>query len=118
MIVFLPSLILAAFIWFNRVAWVRILVLQQQLAVYKRKVKKPLLKNRDRLFWTLLSRLWRDWASDLIFVKPETVTRWRKRQFREFWRWKSQSGSAGLLCPPQRRFRMPSTCRSAKLLGY
>jgi hypothetical protein len=75
MIVFLQSLILAAFVWFNRVAWVRILVLQQQLAVYKRKVKKPLLKNRDRLFWMLLLRIWRYYASDLIFAKPDTVTR-------------------------------------------
>ena len=53
--------------------------------MYKRKVKKPPLNNRDRLFRTLLSGGWRDWASDLIVVKPETVIRWREREFRGFW---------------------------------
>jgi len=83
-IVALQSLNLAIFAWFNRVAWVRILVLRQQLAVYRRKSKKPVLKNRDRLFWSLLSRVWRDWISELVLVKPETVIQWRKRKFREF----------------------------------
>jgi transposase InsO family protein len=64
-------------------------------------VKKPLLNNRDRLFWTLLSKVWRDWASDLIFVKPDTVTRWRKRKFREFWRWKSHSKSGRPAIPKE-----------------
>jgi hypothetical protein len=54
------ALNLVVFSWFNRTAALRILVLRQQLAVYKRKVKKPLLNNRDRLFWTLLSKVWRD----------------------------------------------------------
>ncbi len=54
--------------------------------MYKRKGKKPRLRNRDRL----LSKVWRDWASELIYVKPETVIRWWKRKFREFWRRKSQ----------------------------
>ena len=35
------SLNLIVFWWFNRVAWFRILTLRQQLAVYKRKAKKP-----------------------------------------------------------------------------
>ncbi|MCP4903108.1 MAG: hypothetical protein GY906_39595, partial [bacterium] len=70
-------------------ALVRILVLRQQLGVYKRKTKKPSLRNRDRLFWWLVSKLWRDWASELDLVRPETVIRWRKRKFREFWRSKS-----------------------------
>ena len=42
------SLNLAVFAWLHRAAWVRILALRQQLAVYKRKSKKPLLRNRDR----------------------------------------------------------------------
>jgi len=29
-------------------------VLRQQLTVLKRKSKKPMLRNRDRLFWSLL----------------------------------------------------------------
>ena len=69
----------------------RIFALRQKLAVYKRKSKKPLLRNSDRFFWSLLSRLWRDWRSELILVKPETVIRWSERKFREFWRMKSQN---------------------------
>jgi transposase InsO family protein len=90
MMVVLQSLNLAVFAWLDWAAWVRILALRQQLAVYKRKSKKPLLRNRDRLFWSLLSKIWRDWRSELIFVKPETVIRWSERKFREFWRRKSQ----------------------------
>ncbi len=41
---------------------------QHQLVVYKRKSKKPRLRNSDRLFWSLLSKSWRDWASELILV--------------------------------------------------
>ena len=82
---------LVIFAWFNRVAWVRILALRQQLAVYKRKSKKLRLRNSDRLFWSLLSRLRKDWRSELVLVKPETVIRWSERKFREFWRRKSQT---------------------------
>ena len=82
---------LVIFAWFDRVAWVRIFALRQQLAVYKRKSKKPLLRSRDRLFWSPLQRLWKDWRSELILVKPETVIRWSERKFCEFWRMKSQN---------------------------
>ena len=89
-IVVVQFLTLVVFAWFNRVAWIQILALRQQLAVYKRKLKKPMLRNRARLFWSLLSMVWKDWKSELILVKPETVLRWRERKFREFWRRKSQ----------------------------
>jgi len=89
--VFVQFLTLVVFAWFNRLTWIRILALRQQLAVYKRNLKKPLLRNRDRLFWSLLSKIWRGWRSELILVKPETVIRWRERKFREFWRRKSQN---------------------------
>jgi transposase InsO family protein len=93
MMVVVQFLTMVVFAWFNRAAWIRILSLRQQLAVYKRKSKRPLLRNRDRLFWSLLSRIWRDWTSELILVRPETVIRWRKRKFREFWWRKSQRRS-------------------------
>jgi len=90
MVVVLQFLNLLAFMWFNRSAAIRILTLRQQLSVYKRKSKKPRLRKRDRLFWVLLSKIWRNWTSELILVRPETVIRWRDRKFREFWRSKSQ----------------------------
>jgi len=49
MIVVLQSLNLLAFMWFNRSAGIRILALRQQLNVYKRKSKKPQLRNRSVL---------------------------------------------------------------------
>jgi hypothetical protein len=70
------------------------LVLRQQLTVYKRMSKKPILRNRDRLFWSLLSRIWRDWTCELILVRPETVIRWRERKFRDFW-WRKSQGRSG-----------------------
>ncbi len=100
-IVLVQSLYLVVFMWFHRVAWVRILALRQQLTVYKRKAKKPRLRNRDRLFWSLLSKVWRDWASELILVRPETVIKWRKRKFREFWRKKSQGRSGRPAIPEE-----------------
>ena len=84
------ALNLVVFAWFHRTAALRILVLRQQLAVYQRRSKKPLLKNRDRLFWSWLSKTWKHWKSELILVSPETVVRWRKRKFREFWSRMSQ----------------------------
>jgi hypothetical protein len=68
MMVVVQSLNLVVFAWLDRVALMQILALRQQLCVYKRKLKTPKLRNRDRLFWSLISRLWRDWRSELIFV--------------------------------------------------
>ena len=90
-ILVVQSLNLVIFAWFNRVAGLRILVLRQQLTVLKRRSKRPMLRNRDRLFWSLLARIWRDWRSELILVRPETVIRWRERKFREFW-WRKSRG--------------------------
>jgi hypothetical protein len=50
---------LLVFAWLRRVAFMRILALRQQLCVYKRKWKPPKLRKRDRLFWSLLSRIGR-----------------------------------------------------------
>jgi len=32
-------------------------------------------RRRDRVSWAWLSRLWANWRSCLLIVKPETVTR-------------------------------------------
>ena len=50
--------------------------LRQQLAVLRRSVKRPRLSKVDRGFWVLLRRIWTDWESVLVIVKPETVIRW------------------------------------------
>lgn len=66
------------------------LALRQQLAVFKRSVKRPQLRRRDRIFWAWLSRLWPGWNTVLVIVKPETVIRWHRQGFRLYWRWKSR----------------------------
>ena len=62
------------------------LALRQQLAVVSRTATRPRLRQRDRIFWVWISRLWRDWRSALIVVQPETVVRWHRRGFRLYWR--------------------------------
>ncbi|HUE12926.1 MAG TPA: integrase core domain-containing protein [Planctomycetaceae bacterium] len=71
------------------------LALRHQLAVYRRTVRRPRLRQRDRILWAWLSRLWRDWPTALVVVQPETVVRWHQQGFRLYWRWKSRSAKTG-----------------------
>ncbi len=61
------------------------LALRQQLAVYKRTVPRPKLCTTDRLLWIALARVWAGWRQALIIVSPDTVLRWQRRRFREYW---------------------------------
>ena len=44
------------------------LALRLQLAVYKRKRRRPVLTQWDRLFWVGLSQVWSRWRHALVFV--------------------------------------------------
>jgi putative transposase len=61
------------------------LALRQQIAVYKRKPKRPRLARRDRWFWIALSIAWKDWRRALCVVHPDTVVRWQRERFRRYW---------------------------------
>ena len=61
--------------------------LRQQLAVFKRDVRRPKLNGRDRLFWVGLRMIWQDWKSALVIVRPETVISWHRKRFKRYW-WK------------------------------
>jgi hypothetical protein len=61
------------------------LVLRQQLAILKRKTKRPKLHNADRAFWVAFCGLWPDWQSALILVKPETVIGLHRKGFKLYW---------------------------------
>jgi putative transposase len=61
------------------------LALRQQLAVYKRLAPRPKLRQTDRLFWAGLARVWTGWRQALVIVSPDTVLRWQRRRFREYW---------------------------------
>src|SRR5215831_12508265 len=72
-----------------------LLALRQQLVLLQRTVKRPQIQDRDRWFWIVVSRIWKDWRQALIFVKPETVIKWHHQGFRMYWRWKSRSSQVG-----------------------
>ncbi|NLV44190.1 MAG: transposase family protein [Candidatus Hydrogenedentes bacterium] len=71
------------------------LALRHQLCVYQRSVKRPKVRPIDRILWGLLSRVWTRWKDALIFVKPDTVIRWQRKRFKEYWRRLSTSGKPG-----------------------
>ena len=61
------------------------LALRQQLAVYQRTAPRPRLRTTDRLFWAGLARVWTGWRQALVIVSPDTVLRWQRRRFHEYW---------------------------------
>ncbi|MFH1447547.1 MAG: hypothetical protein ABIG39_01680 [Candidatus Micrarchaeota archaeon] len=71
------------------------LTLRQQLTIQQRTIKRPKLKNKDRIFWSWISQIWPDWKSNLIIVKPETVIKWHRQGFKLYWRWKSRTNKVG-----------------------
>lgn len=64
--------------------------LRHQLMMFQRQSGRPQLKDRDRLFWISLVRLWPGWRSAISLVQPDTVVGWHRRGFRAYWRWKSR----------------------------
>ena len=74
------------FVCIQRKIMMQVIVQHQQLAVYKRSVKKLKIKERDRIFWMMLSIFWSEWKSRLIIVKPETILRWNRRRFKDYWK--------------------------------
>jgi hypothetical protein len=66
------------------------LALRQQVAVWKARQPRPQLTATDRIFWVVLSRLWKNWRGSLQVVRPETVVRWHRHGFRRYWAWKSR----------------------------
>jgi len=71
------------------------LALRHQLAVLQRTAPCPRLRRSDRVFWVLLSRLWRGWAETVSMVRPDTVIRWQRTGFGLFWTWKSRRHGPG-----------------------
>ena len=99
------------FAWLKRRALCRLLAAEQQLRVYKRQVKRPTLSDRDRLFWVLLSKLYKGWREHLEIVQPRAVLVWRIRRVRHWWRRKSQRGPGR---PPIRKAHIDLIKRMTK----
>jgi putative transposase len=78
------------------------LVLRHQLGVLRRSASKQLkLTPADRIFWVWLRRVWADWKSALLIVKPATVIAWHRKGFRLFWSWRIRHGKRGRPAVPE-----------------
>ena len=66
------------------------IMLRQQLNIYKRKNKRPKLKNIDRIILVLISRVFSKWKSALVIVKASTLTSWHRKGFKLYWKRKSR----------------------------
>lgn len=66
------------------------LMLRQQLNIYKRKNKKPTFENIDRIILIWMSKVFSNWKSALVIVKPATVIGWHRKGFKLYWKWKSR----------------------------
>src|SRR5215472_14342855 len=49
------------------------LALREQLGIFQRSVRHPKIRQRDRPFWVYLQKVWKQWRSALVIVRPETV---------------------------------------------
>ncbi|MCI0413528.1 integrase core domain-containing protein [bacterium] len=58
-----------------------ILLLLQQLMVYKRTTKRPIINNLDRVFWVGIRSFfdWQKWKRWLQIVNADSVPRWHRR---------------------------------------
>jgi hypothetical protein len=75
---------------------VEILVLRHQLNVLRRKSpKRVTFGNIDRLLFVEFYRFSPKVLEALKNLKPETVLRWHRSDFRAYWRWKSRSCGGG-----------------------
>ncbi len=48
------------------------------------------LTNGDRLFLVLLYRWFPSVLKTITIIRPETLVRWHRAGFRQYWRWKSR----------------------------
>src|SRR5688500_4245324 len=71
------------------------LALREQLRIFQRSVGRPNIRQRDRLFWVCLRKVWKEWKSALMIVRPETVLDWQRRRFRGYWSQLSEHKNPG-----------------------
>jgi len=75
----------------HAVLQLEVLALRHQVQVLQRtRPRRMRLEKADRWLRMSLSRVWTEWRSALVIVKPETVIAWHRRGFQMFWPWKSR----------------------------
>jgi transposase InsO family protein len=66
--------------------------LRHQLIILRRKVRGRIrLTHGDRLFFVQLYRWFPSVLKVITIVRPETLVRWHRAGFRQYWRWRSRS---------------------------
>jgi transposase InsO family protein len=95
-----------------------ILALRHQLHVLQRSRRRRVrLTQADRLLWVCLSRIWTDWRSAIVIVRPETVIAWHRRAFRRLWTWKSRHPIGRPAVPPDIRVLIRTMSQANPLWG-
>jgi len=68
------------------------IMLRHQLNILRRRAAARLrLSKVDRLVFVWLYHLCPAVVNAVTIIRPETLIRWHRHEFREFWRWKSRS---------------------------
>jgi transposase InsO family protein len=94
-----------------------ILALRHQLHVVNRSRPQCVrLTDADRMLWVWLSKVWNDWRTAVIIVKPKTVLAWHRQGFRLFWTWKSRRRGRPVI-PPDVRLLIRSMAEANSLWG-
>src|ERR1700693_4296566 len=66
--------------------------LRHQLIVLRRQVRgRVRITNNDRLLLILLYRWFPSILKAMTIIRPETLVRWHRAGFRQYWRWKSRA---------------------------
>jgi putative transposase len=75
-------------------------LLRQQLIILRCQIKRPQLKNRDRLILVIFAQLTHFWKQTLLIIQPDTLLHWHREMFRWVWWFKS--------CVPFRQSKVAS----------
>jgi transposase InsO family protein len=96
-----------------------IVSLRHQVALLRQRLgrRRVRLSWFDRGLWVALSRLWPNWRSTLVIVRPETVLRWHRNGFRAYWRWKSRPHGGRPKISPETRALIARMRRETPLWG-
>ena len=95
-----------------------ILFLRQQLLVLRRSAPVRIrLRNTDRLILVWLYRMFPSLLHAAIIFKPETLVRWHRGGFRQFWRWKSRRRAGRPAVPTSIRSLVRQMSRENPLWG-
>src|SRR5450759_3005496 len=69
-----------------------IMILRQQINVLRRRApKRPHLNNTDRFLYVWLYHWFPSVLGAIAIVRPETIIRWHRAEFRAYWRWRSRN---------------------------